>query len=254
MGSAAAGYDGQVAIGDMTSSNQPDGSKIPGSRKPGTGRGPGRPRNAAHDTAIVEAAQELLGKAGYNSLTIDSVAARAGVGRPTIYRRWPSKAALVIGALGGRSLESGSRPDTGNLRDDLLAIRRLQLELLSSSEGQRVLPGLAADMADHPELHPRFYERYVAPWREAVQEAVERAAARGEIPVGLDGRLVADVLTGPLVFRVLFAGEQLDERALEPAVDLILAGLGQSTGPSGGGRPAQEDGPVDEAGRTAAAD
>ncbi|MHB1444339.1 MAG: TetR/AcrR family transcriptional regulator [Acidimicrobiales bacterium] len=178
----------------------------------------------------MEAAQELLDKAGYNSLTIDGVAARAGVGRPTIYRRWPSKAALVIGALGGRPMESDSLPDTGNLREDLLAIHRLQLELLSSSEGQRVLPGLAADMADHPELHPRFYERYVAPWREAVQAAVERAAARGEIPEGPDGRLVADVLTGPLVFRMLLAGERLDERALEPAVDLILVGLARSNG------------------------
>jgi len=228
MGSAASGYDAPVAIGDVTSANQPDGRKDREPRQPGSGRGPGRPRNAAHDTAIVEAAQELLDRSGYNSLTIDSVAVRAGVGRPTIYRRWPSKAALVIGALGGRALYSESLPDTGNLRDDLLAIRRLQLELLSSSEGQRVLPGLAADMSDHPELHPRFCERYVAPWREAMQQAVERAVARGEIPSGPDGRLVADVLTGPLVFGMLFAGEQLDERALEPAVDLILAGLGHN--------------------------
>lgn len=140
----------------------------------------------------------------------------------------PRNAALVIGALGGRALSLESLPDTGNLRDDLLAIRRIQLELLSSSEGQRVLPGLAADMSDHPELHPRFCERYVAPWREAMQKAVERAVARGEIPSGPDGRLVADVLTGPLVFRMLYAGEQVDELALEPAVDLILAGLGHN--------------------------
>jgi len=228
MSSPAPGYDGHVAIGDMTSSNQPDDATGGGPGKLGRVRGPGRPRNAAHDTAIVEAAQELLDKSGYNSLTIDSVAVRAGVGRPTIYRRWPSKAALVIGALGGRPPGSNSLPDTGNLRDDLLAIRRLQLELFSSSEGRRVLPGLAADMSDHPELHPRFYERYVAPWREAVEAAVERAAARGDIPDGPDGRLVADVLTGPLVFRSLLAGEKLDERALEPAVDLILAGLGHN--------------------------
>lgn len=250
MGWAAVGYEARVAIGDMTPSNQPDGSMDRESRKPGSGRGPGRPRNAAHDAAIVEAAQELLHQTGYNSLTIDGVAARAGVGRPTIYRRWPSKAALVIGALGGRPPQSESLPDTGNLRDDLLAIRRGQLALLSSPEGRRVLPGLAADMTDHPELHPRFYERYVAPWREAVQAAVERAAARGEIPDGPDGRLVADVLTGPLVFRMLFAGERPDDRALEPAVDLILAGLGRSQGPAASGGPEPEDG----AGRPAAAD
>ena len=205
--------------------NHKDQSLSPAPERRAGGRGPGRPRNTAHDAAIVSAAQELLARSGYNSLTIDSVASLAGVGRPTIYRRWPSKAALVIGALGENVSEAEDVPDTGALRGDLLAIRQKQLELLSSPEGQRVLPGLAADMADHPELHPRFHQRYVAPWRRAVEQAIQRAVSRGELPPGTDHRLIADVLTGPLIFRVLFANENMDQRALEPAVDLVLAGL-----------------------------
>ena len=187
-------------------------------------RGPGRPRNAAHDESIVLAVRELLHKGGYGALTIDGVAARAGVGRPTVYRRWPSKAALVIGALSDLA-PTQPHPDTGSLRGDLLAIRQRQTELLDSPEGRRVLPGLAADVAENDQLHRVFQEQYVEPWRAAVEEAVGRAAERGEIAARADARMVADVLTGPLFYRVLFAGEPVTDGALESAVDLVLSGL-----------------------------
>lgn len=195
------------------------------SRRQPTGRGPGRPRNEAHDAAIAAAVREMLDEGGYNALTIDGVASRAGVGRPTIYRRWSSKAAMVIGALGDDGGADVTLPDTGSLREDLLEIRRHLLAMLRSVEGRRILPGLVADITDHPELYPRFYDRYVAPWREAMQEAVDRASARGEIPDDPNGRVVADVLAGPLIFRVLFAHEDVNDHSLEPAVDLVLAGL-----------------------------
>jgi AcrR family transcriptional regulator len=232
------GIDGVVSSGTPDHDQSQDQTPKEAPERRATGRGPGRPRNTAHDAAIVAAAQELLARSGYNSLTIDSVASLAGVGRPTIYRRWPSKAALVIGALGENVSEAEEVPDTGTLRGDLLAIRQKQLELYNSPEGQKVLPGLAADMADHPELHPRFHQRYVAPWRRAVEQAVQRSVARGELPAGTDDRLIADVLTGPLIFRVLFANEDIDPVALEPAVDLVLAGLqsGQFGAPPPGGR------------------
>lgn len=189
-----------------------------------TRRGPGRPRNTAHDEAIVRAVRDLLRSSGYGALTIDGVAARAGVGRPTVYRRWPSKAALVIGALSELAPEQPS-PDTGSLREDLVAIRRRQMELLASPEGRRVLPGLAADVAEDEELHRSFYLQYVEPWRAAVEEAIQRAVARGQIDDDADAHLVAEVLTGPLFSRVLFAGEAVTDGALESAVDLVLAGL-----------------------------
>lgn len=190
-----------------------------------TRRGPGRPRNLDHDDAIMRAVREVLEEDGYLGLTIDGVATRAGVGRPTVYRRWPSKAALVIGALVAIPLYEEPVPDTGDLREDLLAIRRRQLHLLKSPEGRHVLPGLVADVAEHSDLQPGFSERYVDPWRDLVRQAVERAVRRGELPTRVDSRLVADMLTGPLVFRVIFAQDDLAEEALGPAVDLVLAGL-----------------------------
>lgn len=193
----------------------------------GARRGPGRPRDAHHDQAIIQAVREVLAEAGYLGLTIDRVASRAGVGRPTVYRRWPSKAALVMGALGESAADREPAPDTGNLRDDLLAIRRLQLSLLDSPEGRLVLPGLTADVLEQSDLHPRFRERYVKPWRDLIRAAVERAAQRGELRPGVDARMVADLLTGPLVFRVIFAQEEVDEGALDPAMDVVLAGLGR---------------------------
>lgn len=193
--------------------------------EPGGRRGPGRPRNVLHDDAIMLAVRELLDEAGYAALTIDAVAVRAGVGRPTVYRRWPSKAALVIAALGESSLRRDPLPDAGHLREDLLAIRQRQLALLNSSEGLRVLPGLAADVVERTELHSRFYDRYVGPWRDIIRAAVDRAVSRGEITGGASVGLVADLITGPLVFRVIFAHEVPTEMALEPAVDLVLAGL-----------------------------
>lgn len=210
---------------DSRSTATGQGTRPPEASPPAR-RGPGRPRNAAHDEAIVKAVRDLLRASGYGALTIDGVAARAGVGRPTVYRRWPSKAALVIGAL-SELAPAQPTPDTGSLREDLLAIRRRQMELLSSPEGRRVLPGLAADVAEDEELHRCFYDQYVAPWKAAVEEAIGRAVARGEIGGNADARLVGDVLTGPLFFRVLFAGEPVTDEALESAVDLVLAGLQQ---------------------------
>jgi AcrR family transcriptional regulator len=190
----------------MTESAVPaEPARIDESRPPR--RGPGRPRKAAHDQAIVGAVRELLRHVGYGALTIDGVAARAGVGRPTVYRRWPSKAALVIGALSDLA-PAQPCPDSGSLRDDLVAIRRRQLELLSSPEGRRVLPGLAADVAEDAELQRVFHRQYVDPWRQAVEQVVARAAERGEISDGADARLLSDVLTGPLFYRVLFPGSR----------------------------------------------
>jgi len=212
-----------IETSDARSPVNGQGSRSPDPSPPAR-RGPGRPRNAAHDEAIVQAVRDLLRASGYGALTIDGVAARAGVGRPTVYRRWPSKAALVIGALSDLA-PTQPTPDTGSLREDLLAIRRRQMELLSSPEGRRVLPGLAADVAEDEELHRCFNDQYVAPWKGAVEEAIERAVARGEIAGTADAMVVSDVLTGPLFFRVLFAGEPVTDQALESAVDLVLAGL-----------------------------
>ena len=109
-------------------------------------RRPGRPRDPGYDKTILDAALEILTEKGYAGLTIDGVAARTGVGRPTIYRRWASKPELVIAAL-AQGIGLSPTPDTGVLRDDLLAFARDQVRMMNAPESRRVTAGLVADGA-----------------------------------------------------------------------------------------------------------
>ena len=115
-------------------------------------RGPGRPRDAGRDRAILVATLKILYDKGYAGLTIESVAASAGVGRPTIYRRWRSKAALVVAALVESARLAIPVADTGSLRSDLIDVQRHQVELMNSPASRRVTAGLVADLAADPEL------------------------------------------------------------------------------------------------------
>ena len=102
-------------------------------------RRPGRPRNESYDGSILDAAMAILLEDGYPGLTIDGVAARANVGRPTIYRRWSSKPALVVAAL-ARSTGLAPAPDTGSFRGDLLAVQDHQVILMNSNGFRRITP------------------------------------------------------------------------------------------------------------------
>src|ERR1700757_3303806 len=143
----------------------------------------------------------ILAEDGYPGLTIDGVAARAKVGRPTIYRRWPSKAALVVAAL-ARSTGLAPAPDTGSLRGDLLAVQRHQVALMNSDGWRRITPGLTADLAADPELARTYLEQFIAPRRRSVWDALDR---------------------GPLYYRALGRGEHLPAEAAERTVDAVLA-------------------------------
>ena len=112
-------------------------------------RSPGRPRNERYDDLILDATMAILLEEGYPGLTIDGVAARAKVGRPTIYRRWPSKPALVIAAL-ARSTGLAPAPDTGSLRDDLIAVQDHQVSLMNSDGFRRITPGLVHSVPEDP--------------------------------------------------------------------------------------------------------
>src|SRR6476469_1608721 len=109
-------------------------------------RAPGRPRSdAAHD-AILTAAIALVREVGYDAVTMDGIAARAGVGKATVYRRWASKEALVVEALGG-ILRAIPVPDTGTTRGDLLALLRVALAMYGDPATGMLLSGLVAAMA-----------------------------------------------------------------------------------------------------------
>jgi AcrR family transcriptional regulator len=190
-------------------------------------RRPGRPRERSYDQAILDAALEILNARGYAGLTIDGVAARAGVGRPTIYRRWPSKPALVIAAL-TQSLGITPVPDSGRLRDDLIAFQRDQVRMMDAPGSRRITAGLVADLVADPELAERYLGDYVGMRRSVVYQALQRGIDRGELRPDADLALVYDMLIGPLLLRSLVGGERLGRAIAEQTVDAVLGAFGQN--------------------------
>jgi AcrR family transcriptional regulator len=167
-----------------------------------------------------------LQEQGYGALTIEGVAARAGVGRPTIYRRWPSKPALVVAALVHSTRLAVPMPDTGSLRDDLVAVQRHQVELMNSPESRRVTAGLVADLASDPELAESYVSQYLVPRRATVWQVLQRAVDRGELAADADFAFVYDLLMGPLFMRAVVWGQPLTPAAAQQTADVILAAFG----------------------------
>jgi AcrR family transcriptional regulator len=185
----------------------------------------GRPRSVERDVAILDATLAMLAEEGYPALTIEGVARRAGVGRPTVYRRYPSRPALAVAALAHRFGLSPT-PDAGTLRDDLLAVQRHQVEFFNDTAVSRMLPGLLADLGSDPDLAARWWNEFVAPRRASVHRALERAAARGEIAAPADPEWICDCLTGPLLARAFLGGPvRLDPALAGATTELVLAGL-----------------------------
>ena len=182
-----------------------------------------RRRNARSHAAIVDATNQLLIEVGYGQLTIEGVAARAGVGKATVYRWWPSKAALAIEAM-SRGLDGRSPAETGDLRQDLLAAVRRAIHLLARSPEGAIIPALAADMMRDQALAKQFREQILLPRRSVVTGIVRRAVDRGELPANLDIGLLMDVYAGAVFYRVVVSGAPVNEHLAEQLVGLLLDG------------------------------
>jgi AcrR family transcriptional regulator len=200
---------------------------------PSPHRGPGRPRDASRDQAILTATVALLRRRGYQGLTIEGVASEAGVGRPTIYRRWPSKPALVVAALMDSSLLALPAPDTGSLREDLIAVQRHQVLLMNSPESRRVTAGLLADLATDEELAERYVTEYLMPRRALVFQVLQRGVDRGELTPEVDFAFVYDLLMGPLFMRAVVWGQPLGPEAAADTAAVVLARYGAERGNGG---------------------
>jgi AcrR family transcriptional regulator len=188
-------------------------------------RPPGRPRSAEADRAILRAAVDLLADEGYGGVTMEGVAARAGVGKATVYRRWPCKSALVVDAVDACKESASQPPDTGSVREDLLAFVRGFMHHLRTSDAGRVMPALVAELARSPELAAAFREGFVAPRRARILEAVRRGVERGEVREGVDAELVADGVVALLMHRFLVTGMAIDDELPERVADLLCRGI-----------------------------
>jgi len=168
-------------------------------------------------------AERLLTRDGYDGLTIEAVAVAAEVGRPTIYRRWPDKAHLVL-AIVSRAGGRRSLTDTGSLRGDLLAVHREQARLFNSKQFRTVVPALLGRLATDEVLARAYRADFVDIRRQELARALDRAMVRGEIGQ-LDVDDVFDRLCGPLFYRVIVRGRRVDSDFARSVVDGLIASL-----------------------------
>jgi AcrR family transcriptional regulator len=141
------------------------------------------------DEAILIAAVDLLAEVGFARLTMDQVAARAGVGKASLYLRWPNKIALVAQAIQHRSAVEPQVPDTGSLREDMLAF--LRALLLGKSAAQQAVAAVTGEVASHPELRKAWRRSLTGTLSARVRAIVERAIERGELPPASDVELLS---------------------------------------------------------------
>jgi AcrR family transcriptional regulator len=189
------------------------------------GRQIGRPRDARADRAILETTLELIAERGVHAFRIEDVAARAGVGKGAIYRRYRSKDELVTAAVAALVREEIGLPDTGSTRGDLLVLMREAVELYRSSLPGRLMPKLIGAMAEQPELARAVRDGFLAARRSALSEVLRRGIERGDLRSDIDLELALDTLGGPLFYRLLVTGGPLDEQLAEGVADLILRGF-----------------------------
>lgn len=195
-------------------------------RRPGGhGSGRGRPRQPEMDGAILEAALEELGRHGYAGMTVADVARRAGVSKPTIYRRWADKAQLVIEAIVDR-MPAAAPTDTGSVTTDLMAYADILVTTFTRTPAAQVLPGLVAAMAADRQLAATYRDLLIHPLRQQMREAVARGIARGELRTDTDVELALDAIAGPVYTRLLITGQPLEPTYSRSAVELVLARFG----------------------------
>ena len=185
----------------------------------------GRPRDARADRAILNATLELIAELGVYEFRTEDVAARAGVGKGAIYRRYGSKDELVTAAIAALVSEEIVVPDTDSTREDLLLVMREAVDLYRGSLAARLMPNLIGAMAQKPELARAVRDGFLAGRRAALSEVLRRGVERGDLRPDLDVELALDVLGGPLFYRLLVTGGPIDEQLAEGVADLILGGF-----------------------------
>jgi AcrR family transcriptional regulator len=181
---------------------------------------------------ILDATRELLAEdGGVPALTIEAVAARSGVAKTTIYRRWGDKWELALDAVMIDMLGNLESPvDVGDTREELLAFVRGVVKQLSSRPYGPAMQALASMIATEPELARTYRERVVEPRRELLKSVIERGIARGDLRPDTDVQFLHEFLVGPLFYRLLFSGGKLDRKLGERVVDEILEGFAPRAG------------------------
>jgi AcrR family transcriptional regulator len=185
----------------------------------------GRPRSQEADRAIMTATVDLLASRGLAAMSIEEVAARAGVGKATIYRRWSSKGLLALDAFVTSFAEQQPLPDTGTLRGDLIAALTAWVRAVTQTSMGSLLTGLIAEAQHDEELRAAWRDRVLEPLRSQHRIMLDRAIARGEIPATVDQEVVLDLFFGAAQHRLLLGHLPLTDKFIREVVDVILDGI-----------------------------
>jgi AcrR family transcriptional regulator len=185
----------------------------------------GRPRSEAARAAILRATVELLQTKGFSALSVDAIAARAGVGKATIYRWWPNKAAVVMDAFLADTAPEMPFPDTGSTREDLRRQMRSVIRLFNTPTVRGPFVALIGASQHDPTLAAALRERFVASRRAAAGDVLRRGVERGELRPDLDIEVAMDALYGALYYRLLVSGQRLTPRYADVLLDQIYPAL-----------------------------
>lgn len=189
----------------------------------GSRRAPGRPRSEDARKAIFRSTLKLLQEVGFPELSIEAIAEHADVGKATVYRWWPNKAALVADAFSSSADSELRFPDTGSVRSDVSTQMKHLVRILRGRRG-RIVAALIGGGQSDPELIEAFRDRFMMPRRQEAYGILRRGITRGELPENLDLDLALDTLYGSLYMRFLIRQTGLTEEYVDEVIGLVMDG------------------------------
>ena len=182
-------------------------------------------RSARTEKAILDATREILAESGVRELTVERVAARSGVAKTSIYRRWRSKHELALAVLLDMVENVVATPDLGDTRKELISFVNAAVKILGSTLMGRVMQGLVSDLATDPDLAAAFRKQVVSMRVAEVRRLVELGIKRGDLRPDTDVELTHELLFGPVYYRLLLSGGKLDKDLAERIVDSVLPSI-----------------------------
>jgi AcrR family transcriptional regulator len=190
----------------------------------------GRPRDPGRSKSILDAALALGGEVGFDALTVEAVAERAGVGKATIYRRWPNAFAIVMDAFLAEVMRAAPLQQRATARESFAASMRLLVRLYRGRYG-KMMRALVGRAQGDPKLMNILATHWVEPRRKIAREIIRRGIHSGELRSGLDPDVVLDVLYGPIYHRILVPYEEshISDKLVQAIIDAVFGGLEQTS-------------------------
>lgn len=210
-------------MADSSSAGGADGPQV-------KGRAPHRRSDRAR-VAVLHAADDLLVERGYAGVTIEAIAARAGVAKQTIYRWWPSKFEILMDTFLQDAAGALQIPDTGTVDGDLREHLRQLARFLTAQPAGRVMLALIGQAQHDADVARTFQQRFLNERRALDQRILERGVARGDLRSDTDLDLVTDLIYGPVYHRVLLTGLPIDDRFIDGLVSHVMIVIAQPPAP-----------------------